>query len=58
MVTVADRGALVTAVGLSGEGADLLRGILEAAADKSVLVAFGSPYVIEEYPKTQNYVCA
>ncbi len=55
---VLQHGSLTTPVGLSGEGADLLRWIVEVAPDKSVLVAFGSPYVIGEYPKVQNYICA
>lgn len=54
---VMSRGSLVTAVGLSGEGADLLHKIIETAPDKTVLIAMGSPYLIEDYPKAQNYIC-
>jgi len=54
---VISRGALRTAVGLSGEGSDLIRRIIETAPDKTTLVALGSPYLIEDYPKAENYIC-
>jgi beta-N-acetylhexosaminidase len=35
----------------------VLANVLKAAADKTVVVALGSPYVIAQYPAIQNYVC-
>ncbi len=31
--------------------------MIKAAAEKTVVVALGSPYVIVQYPAIQNYLC-
>jgi beta-N-acetylhexosaminidase len=54
---VLSHGSSINAVGLMGEAAKLLGEIIDGAAEKSVLVSIGSPYTIEDYPKTQNYIC-
>jgi beta-N-acetylhexosaminidase len=54
---VISHGRPITAVGLSGESAEFLEDIVSAAPQKTVVVALGSPYLIENYPKIQNYVC-
>ena len=51
------RGIVRTVVGLSGEGAQLLGDIVDANPAKTVVIALGSPYLIEDYPKIQNYIC-
>ncbi len=50
-------GRLTTAVGLSGEGAELLEDIVAARPQKTVVVALGSPYLIHSYANIQNYIC-
>jgi beta-N-acetylhexosaminidase len=35
----------------------LLEGILRRAADKSVVLAMGSPYLTDDFPAIQNYIC-
>jgi beta-N-acetylhexosaminidase len=50
-------GRPITAVGLSGESAEFLDDIVATGPEKTVVVALGSPYVIQNYPKIQNYVC-
>jgi beta-N-acetylhexosaminidase len=50
-------GTVVTPVGFSGAGGELLADLLNAAPDKTVLVALGSPYFIESFPNAQNYIC-
>jgi hypothetical protein len=51
------RGTLVTPVGLSAEGGKLLGDVISAAPVKTAVIALGSPYLIESYPQTQNYIC-
>lgn len=56
--------ALKTDVGLTNSvavpdaTAMLLQKILDHAAEKTVVVAMGNPYIAESFPATQNYVCA
>ncbi len=54
---VMSRGRLTTAVGLSGESAEFLEDIVAAAPETTVVVALGSPYLIQNYPKIENYIC-
>jgi beta-N-acetylhexosaminidase len=54
---VISHGRPTTAVGLSGESAEFLEDIVSATPQKTVVVALGSPYLIENYPKIQNYIC-
>jgi beta-N-acetylhexosaminidase len=54
---VASRGIVKTVVGLSGGGAQLLADIVNANPAKAVVIALGSPYLIEDYPQIQNYIC-
>jgi beta-N-acetylhexosaminidase len=35
----------------------VLANVIKAAADKTVVVALGNPFVIAQYPAIQNYVC-
>ncbi|HEV2578156.1 MAG TPA: glycoside hydrolase family 3 protein [Acidobacteriaceae bacterium] len=50
--------AATSASGLAAEGsAGILRGILSNAADKTVVVALGSPYAILNFPGIKSYVC-
>jgi beta-N-acetylhexosaminidase len=39
-------------------GAEVLQGILDAAADRTAVLAMGSPYPILDHPKIRTYVCA
>jgi len=54
---VMSHGKVTTAVGLSGESAEFLDDIVAAAPNKTLVVALGSPYLIQNYPKIQNYIC-
>jgi beta-N-acetylhexosaminidase len=51
------RGIVRTVVGLSGGGAQLLGDIVNVNPAKAVVIALGSPYLIEDYPQIQNYIC-
>lgn len=50
-------GKLVNSVGLDEATGQLLTQLLEAAADKTVIVALGNPYVARDFPGIQNYIC-
>jgi len=36
---------------------NLLNGILARAGEKTVVLAMGTPYLTEDFPKIQNYIC-
>ena len=50
-------GRMVTSFGLRGPSGQLLVQLLALAAEKTVVVALGSPYLIENFPAIQNYIC-
>ncbi len=50
-------GSMVNTVSLADSPAALLTRMLEAAADKTVVVAMGNPYVASSFPQVQNYMC-
>jgi beta-N-acetylhexosaminidase len=54
---VMNNGKASTSFGLLGPSGDLLRHILAAAPEKTAVVAFGSPYLIESFTDIQTYVC-
>jgi beta-N-acetylhexosaminidase len=54
---VMSRGKLATTVGLSGDSAQLVDQIVDAAPQRTIVVALGTPYLIQSYPKIQNYIC-
>lgn len=50
--------AVTSASGLSAEGsAGILRKILSTAADRTVVIALGSPYAILNFPAIRTYLC-
>jgi beta-N-acetylhexosaminidase len=48
---------LVNSVAVADANAVLLRRILDQAAEKTVMLAMGNPYVAEDFPAAQNYIC-
>ncbi|HEY1270815.1 MAG TPA: glycoside hydrolase family 3 N-terminal domain-containing protein, partial [Terriglobales bacterium] len=50
-------GGLTNTVALADATGALLNGILEHAADKTVVVAMGNPYVAADFPAIANYMC-
>jgi beta-N-acetylhexosaminidase len=54
--TIVD-GKAVTSYGLRGPSGVLLQKILEAAPEKTSVIALGSPYLIANFPQIQNYIC-
>jgi len=51
------RGTLETSYGLLGPSGRLLQDILADAREKTAVVAFGSPYLIESFPDIETYIC-
>ena len=51
------RGVTTNSVSLDDATGALLESILDLAGPKTVLVALGSPYVADEFPQVENYVC-
>jgi beta-N-acetylhexosaminidase len=50
-------GKLVNSVGLEQATGDLLAKVLDVAAAKTTVVAMGNPYVAQNFPNVQNYIC-
>jgi beta-N-acetylhexosaminidase len=50
--------ASVNSISMPESTAVLLRSILQARPDRTVVASFGSPYLAAEFPEIQNYVCA
>jgi beta-N-acetylhexosaminidase len=48
----------VNTISMPDATATLLQSILQAKRDKTVVVSFGSPYFLADFPQIQNYVCA
>ena len=48
---------LTNSVGVADANAVLLQEILEHAAGKTVMLAMGNPYLAQDFPAVQNYLC-
>jgi beta-N-acetylhexosaminidase len=48
---------LTNSVGLSEVSSSLLQKVLDHAAEKTVLLAMGNPYLAQDFPSVQNYLC-
>jgi beta-N-acetylhexosaminidase len=56
-VVKADSGGLTNSVSLADASAALLQKILDRAAEKTVVLAMGNPYLAQDFPAVQNYIC-
>lgn len=50
-------GVTTTVFGLMGASGRLLQQVLAVAQGNTVVIALGSPYLIENFPQIQNYLC-
>jgi beta-N-acetylhexosaminidase len=48
----------VNSVSLAHTPATILQSILDIGKEKTVVVAFGSPYIAADFPQIENYLCA
>jgi beta-N-acetylhexosaminidase len=51
-------GGLKNTVAMDDATGSLLNAILDQAADRTIVLAMGNPYVVQDFPSIQNYVCA
>ena len=56
-VVRAPDGAAVNAIAVQESSATLLRQVLQSAAEKTIVVAVGSPYIATQLPEVQTYMC-
>ncbi len=54
----AANGGVTNSVSMDDSAGALLNSILERAAERTVVLAMGNPYVIQSFPAIQNYVCS
>ena len=48
---------VTNSVGLSEASGALLEKVLERAAEKTAVLAMGNPYLLQDFPTVQNYLC-
>ena len=48
---------LTNTVSMADANAVLLKGILDHASERSAVLAMGNPYLIQDFPAIQNYLC-
>jgi beta-N-acetylhexosaminidase len=51
-------GGLTNTVAMDDATGSLLTAIVDRAADRTVVLAMGNPYVVQDFPAIQNYMCA
>ncbi len=51
-------GALRNSAAMDDATGSLLSAILDRAASRTVVLAMGNPYVVQDFPAIENYVCA
>jgi beta-N-acetylhexosaminidase len=56
--TVKMNGSVKNSVALDDSTGKLLNSILESAASRTVVLAMGNPYLVQDFPAIENYVCA
>jgi len=54
---VAGANGLANSVAVADANGALLQKVLDRAADKTVMLAMGNPYLAQEFPAVQNYLC-
>ena len=55
---VASAGGPKNSVAMDEATGSLLKAILETAAPRTAVLAMGNPYVVQDFPAIENYVCA
>jgi beta-N-acetylhexosaminidase len=52
-----ENGAIKNSVGLADASGSLLQTILDHAPEKTAVLAMGNPYLAQDFPSVQNYIC-
>src|SRR5437899_2547306 len=56
-IAKADAGGLKNSVGLADASGSLLQNILDHAGQKTAVLAMGNPYLAQDFPTVENYIC-
>ena len=56
-IAAADAGGLKNSVGLADASGALLQNILDHAGQKTAVLAMGNPYLAQDFPTVENYIC-
>jgi beta-N-acetylhexosaminidase len=56
-ITKADNGGVTNSIAMENSSALLLQNILDHATPKTIVVAVGNPYLAQDFPSVQNYMC-
>ncbi len=56
-IAKADAGGLKNSVGLADASGALLQNILDHAGQKTAVLAMGNPYLAQDFPTVENYIC-
>ncbi len=56
-IAKADEGGLQNSVGLADASGVLLQNILDHAGRKTAVLAMGNPYLAQDFPTVENYIC-
>ncbi|MGB7330832.1 MAG: glycoside hydrolase family 3 C-terminal domain-containing protein, partial [Terriglobales bacterium] len=51
-------GGLTNTVAMDDTTGSLLNAVLDRAASRTVMLAMGNPYMVQDFPAIENYVCA
>jgi beta-N-acetylhexosaminidase len=54
---VTNNGVLQNSVALADANGMLLKGVLDHAAAKTIVLAMGNPYLAMDFPQIENYIC-
>ncbi|HZR57199.1 MAG TPA: glycoside hydrolase family 3 N-terminal domain-containing protein [Terriglobales bacterium] len=52
-----ENGTIKNSIGLADASGSLLQTILDRAAEKTTVLAMGNPYLAQDFPSVQNYIC-
>jgi len=56
--TVKTNGSAKNSIALDEATGKLLNSVLETAAGRTVVLAMGNPYLVQDFPAIENYMCA
>jgi beta-N-acetylhexosaminidase len=51
-------GGLTNSVAMNDSTGSLLTAILDHAASRTIVLAMGNPYLVQDFPSIENYACA
>jgi beta-N-acetylhexosaminidase len=52
-----ENGSIKNSVGMAGSSGTLLQSILDHAPERTAVLAMGNPYLAQDFPSVQTYLC-